>query len=122
MSTPRYSAIKSLVLAALATGASSVVSADDSSLSRFGGDTYASFKRLPVDKSSSASRQTSPKGLPERTLQAESAGSASSAWQLDKPTFPRVTSAPSFKVTHPNGFTEAELRALSSQAPVWRQN
>ena len=101
-----------------AAGVSSAAIADDSSISRFGGDSYA-FLNRQVKQSRNSWLQTNPRGVSERALQAESASSASPAWQLDKPVYPRVASDPSFRQTHPNGLTERELRALSSDAPAW---
>ena len=122
MSRNQYSMSKQLAVAtALAFGASGVALADDSSLSRFGGDSYAYFNNQSIDKSPSAWRQANPQGLSERVLQAYSRNSAGSAWQLDKPVFTNIASDPTFKQTHPNGLTERELEAASSSSlAMWQ--
>src|SRR5258708_7391598 len=75
---------KQLVLAtALALGASSVALADDSSMSRIGGDSYAYFNQ-PVLRNAAANptwRQSHPNGPTERELQALSS-STLAAWQM----------------------------------------
>ena len=106
-----------VVAAALALGASSVALADDSSMSRFGGDSYAYFNQ-PVTRTAAAGptwRQSHPNGLTERELQALSSSDLSaSAQQLSPPVFASVAADPSWRQSHPNGFTERELEALSS--------
>jgi hypothetical protein len=109
---------KQLVLAAaLALGASSVALADDSSMSRIGGDSYAYFNQ-PVLRNAAASatwRQSHPNGLTERELQALSSSDLSaSAQQLNPQVFASVAADPSWRQSHPNGLTERELEALSS--------
>ena len=83
MSRKQYSLTKQLVVAtALALGASGVALADDSSMSRFGGDSYAYFNQ-PVLRNTAASpnwRQSHPNGLTEPELQALSASSLA-VWQ-----------------------------------------
>ena len=78
-----YSLSKQLVVAtALALGTSGVALADDSSMSRFGGDSYAYFNQ-PVPRNAVASptwRQSHPNGLTEPELQALSA-STLAVWQ-----------------------------------------
>src|ERR1700680_637852 len=82
----KVSMMKSMVVAvALAAGVSGIARADDSSMSRFGGDSYAYFNNSVVDKAPSAWRQSNPNGLPERTLQAYSG--VGEAWHLNKPAF-----------------------------------
>jgi hypothetical protein len=112
----RFSVLKSIaVAAALAAGVSGIARADDSSMSRFGGDSYAYFNNPVVDKSPSAWRQSNPNGLPERTLQAYSG--VGEAWHLNRPAFDPAPST--FAQTHPHGLTEGEYQALSSEAPAW---
>ena len=83
MSRKPYSLSKQLVVAtALALGTSGVALADDSSMSRFGGDSYAYFNQ-PVLRNTAASptwRQSHPNGLTDHELQALSASSLA-IWQ-----------------------------------------
>jgi hypothetical protein len=91
--------------------------ADDSSMSRFGGDSYAYFNRQPIDKSPSAWRQANPQGLTERELQALSASDLSVFTSRFDPTV--LASAPAdpmWRQSHPNGLTERELQAFSSSS------
>jgi len=118
MSSKPYSLNKQLVVAtALALGASSVALADDSSMSRFGGDSYAYFNQ-PVVRNIAANpawRQSHPNGLTERELQALSSSDLSaSASQLNPPVFASAPADPMWRQSHPNGLTERELQALSS--------
>jgi hypothetical protein len=125
MSRKPYTLSKQLVVAtALALGASGVALADDSSMSRFGGDSYAYFNQ-PVVRNAAASpnwRQSHPNGLTERELQALSSSDLSaSAEQLNPPVFARVAADPSWRQSHPNGLTERELQGLSSSTlAVWQ--
>jgi hypothetical protein len=111
--------MKSLVVAvALAAGVSSIARADDSSMSRFTGDSYRAFheNNPVVDKSASSWRQANPNGLPERQYQALS--DESQAWQLTSPSFDYSPS--SWRQTHPHGLNEQELQAMSNEDPVWQ--
>ena len=112
----RFSMLKSIaVAAALAAGVSGIARADDSSMSRFGGDSYAYFNNAVVDSAPSAWRQANPSGVPERTLQAYSG--VGEAWHLNNPVFDPSPSA--FAQARPHGLTEREYQALSSEAPAW---
>ena len=114
----RFSMLKSIaVTAALVAGVSGIARADDSSMSRFGGDSYAYFNNSVVDKAPSAWRQANPNGVSERVLQSYSA--PGEAWHLNKPVFDPAPSA--FAQSHPNGLSERELQALSSEGPAWHQ-
>ena len=118
MSRKPYSLTKQVVIAtALALGASSVALADDSSMSRFGGDSYAYFNQ-PVLRNAATGptwRQSHPNGLTELELQALSASSlAASAFQAEHPVVASAPADPSWRQSHPNGLTERELQALSS--------
>jgi hypothetical protein len=125
MSRKQYSLSKQLaVAAALALGASGVALADDSSMSRFGGDSYAYFNQ-PVPRNTAAGpnwRQSHPNGLSERELQALSSSDLSaSAEQLNPPVFASAPADPSWRQSHPNGLTERELQALSSSTlAIWQ--
>ena len=121
----QYSLSHRLVVAvALALGASGVALADDSSMGRFGGDSYSYFNRPMVGNAAAAAgwRQAHPNGLSERDLQALSASDLSaSAAQLNPPVLASAPADPSWRVSHPNGFTERELQALSASSIVFGQ-
>jgi len=126
MSCKQYSVTKRLVAAtALALGASSVALADDSSMSRFGGESYAYFNR-PTQSRIAATpdwRKSHPNGLTERELQALSSNDLSVfATQLNPPVFARAPADPTWRQSHPNGLTERELQALSaSSLASWQE-
>jgi hypothetical protein len=125
MSRKPYSLSKQLVVAtALAFGTSGVALADDSSMSRFGGDSYAYFNQ-PVSRNAAAGptwRQSHPNGLTEPELQALSAsGLSASAPEFNPPMFASAPADPSWRKSHPNGLTERELQGLSSSTlAVWQ--
>jgi hypothetical protein len=126
MSRKSYALSKQVVMAAaLALGASSVALADDSSMSRFGGDSYAYFNQ-PVLRNAAAGptwRQSHPNGLTELELQALSSSSlAASAFQAEHPIVASAPADPSWRQSHPNGLTERELQALSSSSLGMWQN
>jgi hypothetical protein len=126
MSRKQYSLSKQLVVAAaLALGASGVALADNSSMSRFGGDSYAYFNQ-PGLRNTAASpswRQSHPNGLTELELQTLSSSSmAASAFQVDHPVVASAPADPSWRQSHPNGLTEPELQALSSSSLAMWQN
>ena len=115
----KVSMLKSIaVAAALVAGVSGIARADDSSMSRFGGDSYAYFNNAVVDSAPSAWRQANPSGVPERTLQAYSG--VGEAWHLNNPVFDPSPST--FAQAHPHGLTEREYQALSSEAPAWHSD
>ncbi len=59
MTSNRYSSPTKLIVAALlAAGLTGIASADDSSMGRIGGDSYAYFDTQTIDKSASAWRQS----------------------------------------------------------------
>jgi hypothetical protein len=117
----KVSMMKSIVVAvALAAGVSGIARADDSSMSRFGGDSYAYFNGGPngnpvFDNGPLAWRQSNPNGVSERTLQAYSG--VGEAWRLNTPVFDPAPST--FAQTRPHGLTERDYQALSSEAPAW---
>lgn len=128
MSRKQYSLGKQLIVAtALALGASAAAIADDSSMRRFGGDSYAYFNNQPVAGNTAASsdwRQSHPNGLTERDLQGSSSSSlAAFASELDNPNSV-VASAPAnptWRQNHPYGLTERDLQALSSSSlAMWQ--
>jgi len=118
MSRKQYSLSHSLVVAtALALGASGVATADDSSMRRFGGDSYAYFANQPLINAPSAWRQTHPKGLTERELQALSSSDLSVFVSLlNPPVFATAPVDTAWRQSHPNGLTEPELLALSASS------
>jgi hypothetical protein len=112
-------AVKTLVVASALTAClSGVARADDSSMSRFGGDSYAYFNHASVSSAPSAWR-TSRQGVSENTFEAESSEHLAADLQPSVST-PTASGDPSFHQTHPDGFTERELQALSSEASPWQ--
>ena len=112
----KVSMIKSMVVAvALAAGVSGLARADDSSMSRFGGDSYAYFNNGVVDKAPSAWRQANPNGVSEQQLQALSSEALANDFQ--RPTFDKTASE--WRKENPHGLSEQQLQALSSEAPAW---
>jgi len=115
----KVSMMKSVVVAvALVAGVSGMARADDSSMSRFGGDSYAYFNSTKPDNAPSAWRQANPNGLSERQLEALSSEALANDFQ--RPTFDKGPST--FRQTHPNGLSEREFQALSSEAPAWHSS
>jgi len=108
----------SVLMAALLASLVGFARADDSSMSRFGGDSYAYFNSQPVEKGPLEWRAENPQGISERQLQAYSG--VGESWHIDKPTFTNIASDPTFRETHPNGLTERELQALSSESSAWQ--
>ena len=90
----KFSMLKSIaVAAALVAGVSGIARADDSSMSRLTGDSYAYFNGgqsgNPVfDNASSAWRQSHPNGVSESQLQA--ASSEAPAYALSTPVFDKA--------------------------------
>jgi hypothetical protein len=113
-------AIKTVAVAtALTAGFAGVARADDSSMSRFGGDSYAYFNRAPISSAPSAWRASRPQGLSENAFEADSSEHLASKLQFGATTA-TVSSVPSFRQTHPDGLTEPELQALSSETSPWQ--
>jgi hypothetical protein len=112
--------------AALALGASGVAMADDNSMSRFGGDSYAYFNSQPVVRGNApdvaAWRKGHPNGLTERELQALSSSDLSAVVaQANPQVFSAVAADTTWRQSHPNGLTERELQALSaSSLAIWQ--
>ena len=112
----RFSMLKSVaVTAALVAGVSGMARADDSSMSRFGGDSYAYFNNAVVDKAPSAWRQANPNGVPEQQLEALSSEALANDFQ--RPTFAKGPSE--WRQENPHGLSEHDMQALSSEAPAW---
>jgi hypothetical protein len=114
-----------IVATALALGASSLALADDNSMGRFGGDSYAYFNQ-PAPRNTAAGptwRQSHPNGLSESELQALSASDLSaSVAKVNPPVFASAPADPSWRRSHPNGLTEPEMEALSSSSLAMWQN
>jgi hypothetical protein len=113
----KSSMLKSIVVAA-ALVAGGIARADDNSMSRFGGDSYAYFNSAGVDAAPSTWRQANPNGVSERQLQALS--SEGLGYDFDRPSFDRSPST--WRQANPNGVPEKELQALSSEAPAWHRS
>jgi len=120
MTDNKYAVTKSVVLAAtLVAGMSGVTRADDSSMSRFGGESYAYFNQPTGNAlADSAWRQSHPNGHTQ--LELERLTSRSMSFQ-PAPVLSNVASDPTWRESHPNGLSERELQALSSGAPTWHQ-
>ena len=115
----KFSIVKRLVVAAaLAAGASGMARADDSSMGRFGGDSYAYFNNAVVDKAPSAWRQANPNGVPEQQLQALSSEALANDFQ--RPTFDKGPS--SWRQANPHGLSERDYQALSSEGSAWHSS
>ena len=104
---------------AFAASLTGIASADDSSMGRIGGDSYAYLNSVPIDKSPSAWRQGNSNGEPEYWYQSNS--SWGTPWK-PAPILTNVPSDPTFTQTHPNGLTERELQAMSSESPAWHMD
>ena len=120
----RQSSVKQrlAVATALALGLSGAALADDSSMNRIGGDSYAYFGRPAAAVAASPDwRQSHPRGLTEREVQALSSSDLSAfVARLDPPVFARTPADSSWRQNHPNGLTERELQELSSSAlAIW---
>ena len=105
----KWSVMKSVVVAvALVAGVAGVARADDSSMSRFGGDGYAYFHedKPVVSRAQSEFRMEDPHGLTESQYQ--SLSSEGPEWQpqasIDK-------TLPSFRKTDPHGLSISEYQA-----------
>jgi len=126
MSRKQHFMIQRLAVAtALALGVSGVAFADDNSMSRLGGDSYAYFNSRPaVDNTTVAAwRHDHPNGLTSRELQALSASDLSAfEAQVNPQVFAAAPADPTWRRSHPNGLTERELQALSSSSlALWQR-
>jgi hypothetical protein len=115
----KWSVMKSVVVAvALVAGVAGVARADDSSMSRFGGDGYAYFHedKPVVSRAPSGFRREDPHGLTESQYQTLS--SEGPEWQ------PRASidrTLPTFRKTDPHGLSISEYQALSSNDSMWQE-
>jgi hypothetical protein len=125
MSRKPYSLTRNLVVTtALALGSSGVALADDSSMNRLGGDSYAYFNRPMIGNAAAMPnwRQSHANGMTERELQALSSSDLSAfAPPFNPQLFARAPADPSWRQSHPNGLSERELQALSSSSlALWQ--
>jgi len=125
MSRKQYSRSKQLILAAaLALGTSGIALADDNSMTRFGGDSYAAFNmdRPGANNAPSAFRQTNPRGLSIAEYQAFSADGR--PWQTPNRSDPTVMAsmdaAKTWRQNHPHGLPLSTYQALSADGRPWQ--
>ena len=121
MSHMSYKLVWSLSIATVMALGISAAYADDSSMSRFGGESYAYFNSKPTVVSAEAGaaawRRAHPNGLTEREIVALSSSDLSAAAGTFNPAaFSMVAADTTWHQTHPNGFTEREMQALSSSS------
>jgi len=115
----KFSLVKSIALtAALVAGVSGMARADDNSMTRLGGDSYAYFNSAPVDKAPSTWHQANPNGVSESQLQALS--SEGLGYDFQRFAFDKAPSA--WRQANPNGVSEHDLEALTSEAPAWNSS
>lgn len=113
-----------LAATALALGASSVALADDNSMTRFGGESYAAFNldKLVVSNAPSAFRQTNPHGLSIGEYQAMS--SDGRPWSLPNPSdagaYAAYKAPSTFRQDNPQGLSIRQYAAFSSDSPAWQ--
>jgi hypothetical protein len=112
------------IATALALGTSGAALADDSSMSRLGGDSYAYFNSRPAADNTTVAawRRDHPNGLTSRELQALSSSDLSTfEAQVNPQVFAAAPADPAWRGSHPNGLTERELQALSSSSlALWQ--
>ena len=124
MSRKSYSVTGQLAVAvALSLGAAGAALADGSSMSRFGGESYAYFNQPIVRSAASPNwRQDHANGLTDRELQALSSSSlAASEFSVEHPVVASAPADPTWRETHRYGFTELELEQRSSSTLAARQ-
>ena len=114
--TPHFTSRRLIAAIALALGASGAAFADDNSMSRFGGSSYAYFGNAVNASAVSTWRQDHPRGLTDREFQAFSSSDLSAVVaQVDAPIVAAAAPANiAWRQSHPNGFTERELLSRSS--------
>jgi hypothetical protein len=120
MTGNKHSVMKRVGLAAaLLAGMCAVARADDSSMSRFGGESYADFNQPASNASADAAwHRSHPNGYTQ--LELERLTSRSTSYQ-PAPVLSNATADSAWRQSHPNGFTERELQSMSSEAPAWHQ-
>ena len=102
---------------ALAVAAAGIAHADDSSMARFGGDSYAYFHETNpmVRAAPSAFRKENPHGLAEGYFQ--SLSSEGPEWD-SQPVVDKTI--PPFRRMDPKGLTFRDYQALSSNDSMWQ--
>ena len=125
MSRKQYSLSKQLVVAtALALGTSGVALADDNSMTRFGGDSYAAFNMDSpgANNAPSAFRQTNPRGL--SIGQYEALSSDGRPWPSPNPNdaaaIASMDAAKAWRQSHPHGLPIGVYEALSADGRPWQ--
>ena len=120
----RFSLSKHLVVAAaLVFGTSGIALADDNSMTRFGGESYAAFNQdqRVVSNAPSAFRQANPHGLSIGEYQALSTDGR--PWPLPNPSDPNVIAsmdaAKAWRQSHPHGLPLSVYVALSADGRPW---
>ena len=121
----RNSLSKQLLAAtALALGASSIALADDNSMTRFGGESYAAFNpdKPVASDAPSAFRQSNPHGLSIGEYQARS--SDGRPWSLPNPSdagaYAAFKAPSTFRQDNPHGLSLQQYAAFSSDSPAWQ--
>jgi hypothetical protein len=113
-----------MLAAALALGTSGVALADDNSMTRFGGDSYAAFNmdRPGANNAPSAFRQTNPRGL--SIGQYEALSSDGRPWQSPNPNdataIAAMDAAKAWRQSHPHGLPVTVYEALSADGRPWQ--
>jgi hypothetical protein len=119
MTSSKYSRVKSVALAAaILAGMTGVTRAQESSISRFGGEPPVYFH--PPTSNAAADpvwRLNHPNGLTQGELQARVDGVF--AQRAHEPVFSKVADDTAWRPSHPDGLSGRELQALSSEAPAW---
>ncbi len=109
--------ICTVVATVLAAGFSTGASADDSSLSPFGGDSYAYFQRgmSRVGAAPTTFHRDNPRDTSEREYQ------ALSSWAPVWHPVPAADRMPAMvRMSNPTGLSLREYQALSSNSQVWQ--
>jgi hypothetical protein len=125
MSRKQYSQSKQLVVAAaLALATSGVALADDNSMTRFGGESYAAFNmdKPGANNAPAAFRQTNPHGLSIGEYQALS--SDGRPWQAtnlsDATAIASMDAAKAWRQRNPHGLPISTYEALSADGRPWQ--
>jgi len=120
----KYSLSKQLAVTAFALAASGLALADGSSMSRFGGESYAYFNNFAAGNVAAAPgwRQSHPNGLDQRDLEALSSSDLSATVaRVDPAVISRAPADPAWRQMHPVGLTEREMLARSSSSlSMWQ--
>ena len=125
MSRKQFSLSKQLVVAAaLALGASGVALADDNSMTRFGGESYAAFHmdRPGANNAPTAFRQTNPHGLSIGEYQALSSDGRPFALPnpSDSTEVAAMDAAKAWRQSNPHGLPISTYEAMSADGRPWQ--